>query len=160
MHVTQRLSLLVALLSASFLTTGDKDARAAECRSVHVIGNAREIVDCPQDKEFDFCIVRTSLTDSTGLLTGRLEFFEDFALGSAHPQIPSMNLYVGVTKITTGKGVLELVERGIFDTDSLEFAGLATISGGTGELAGFAGTVADVGNSEGTLLITGTICKE
>ena len=72
-----------------------------------------------------------------------------------------MNLYVGVNKITTEGGVLDLTERGVFRYGgSLEFAGLATITGGTGELAGYTGTVANVGNSEGPVQITGTICKQ
>ena len=160
MHSTWSPILFVALLSASVLITSGTNASAEECRSVYVIGNTRQIVDCPADQKFDYCITRTSLVDRTGLLTGRLDFFEDSSRGSKHPDAPSMNLYVGVSKITTEEGVLDLTEHGLFDTDSLEFAGLATITGGTGQLAGYAGTVANVGNSEGPVQITGTICKE
>lgn len=144
----------------SLLITDGADANAEECSSIYVIGNARQIVNCPADQKFDYCIIRTSLVDRTGLLTGRLEFFEDSSQGSKHPDAPSMNLYVGVNRITTERGVLDLTERGVFDTDSLEFAGLATITGGTGELAGYTGTVANVGNSEGPVQMTGTICKQ
>jgi hypothetical protein len=160
MYSIVRLPPYITLLFASLLLAGGAHAEAEDCRSVHVVGNARNVVDCPADQNFDYCIVRTTLVDRAGLLTGRLEFFEDFDKGSKHPQDSSMNLYAAVAKITTEKGVLELAEHGIFDTNSLEFAGLARITGGTGEMAGFAGTVTNIGNSEGTLLITGTICKE
>jgi hypothetical protein len=154
----QRSSLFVTALIAALLITVNADAE--ECRSVHVVGNARDVVECPADQEFDYCILRTNLVDRAGLLTGRLEFFEDFDKGSKHPQDASVNLYVAVARITTEKGALELLERGIFDTNSLEFAGLATITGGTGELAGFTGTLTEIGNSEGTVLITGSMCEE
>jgi hypothetical protein len=160
MHRTFNLLLFTSLLSASLLFTNGTNASAEECRSIYVIGNVREIVDCPADQKFDYCITRTSLVDRSGLLTGRLEFFEDSSRGSKHPDKPSMNLYVGVSKITTQGGVLDLTEYGLFNTESLEFAGLATIIGSTGELAGYTGPVANVGNSEGPVQITGTICKE
>ncbi len=155
-----KLPLLVLLFSTALLIIGGTSAGAADCRAIYVVGNAREIVDCPTDQKFDFCMVRTSLVDRAGLLTGRLEYFEDSSKGSKHPQDPSISVFVGVDKITTEKGVLELAERGIFDSDSSEFASLARITSGTGELAGYAGTLTDIGNTKGTLLITGTICKE
>jgi hypothetical protein len=160
MRAAPWLPLFVTLLSATLLALGGSDARAADCRSIYVIGNARQVVDCPTDQKFDFCLIRTSLVDRAGLLTGRLEYFEDSSKESKHPQDPSISLYVGVNKITTDKGVLEFTERGLFDSDSLEYAGLAAITGGNGELAGYAGTVTDIGNAKGTVLITGTICKQ
>jgi hypothetical protein len=150
-------SLFAAVLVAAPLITVSADAE--ECQSVYVVGNARDVVECPADQEFDYCIIRANLVDRAGLLTGRLEFFEDFDKGSKHPQDASVNLYVAVAKITTEKGTLELLEHGIFDTKSLEFAGLATITDGTGEFAGLAGTLTEIGHSEGTVLITGTICE-
>jgi hypothetical protein len=155
-----KLPLIIPLLSAFLLTIGGASADAADCRPIYVVGNAREIVDCPTDQKFDFCLVRSSVVDRAGLLTGRLEYFEDSSQGSKHPHDPSISLYVGVDKITTEKGVVELAERGLFDADSSEYAGLAKITSATGELTGYTGTIADTGNTKGTLLITGTICKQ
>lgn len=115
-HVRTAVRVGASLLAGAIISVaslGGSDARAADCRSVYVIGNARKVVDCPTDQKFDFCMVRSSLVDRAGLLAGRLEF-----------------------------------------------AGLARITGGTGDLAGYAGTVTDIGNTKGTVLITGTICKE
>lgn len=160
MRCTSRLPRHAAVLTVSLLTLGATAAWAEDCRPVYVIGSARDVVDCPAGHEADFCLVRSSLVDRGGLLTGRLEYVEDSSKGAKHPQDPSMELYVGASKITTEQGALELEEHGIFDSNSLEFAGLGKVTGGTGELAGFAGTLTDVGNAKGTVLITGTICKE
>lgn len=155
-----RLPRAISVLSVSLLFLGATAASAEDCRSIDVIGNAREVVDCPAGHEDDFCIVRTSLVDRSGLLTGRLEYIDYAAKGSKHPQDPSMQLYVGLSKITTDKGTLDIDEYGIFDSDSLEYAGLGKIAGGTGELAGFAGTVTSSGHAKGSSQIAGTICKE
>jgi hypothetical protein len=89
-----------------------------------------------------------------------LEFFEDFDQGTKHPSLPSGNLYTAELKITTKHGTLELTEHGIIDMESKEFAGLATITDATDDLEKFSGTIADVGNSDGTALLTGTICRD
>jgi hypothetical protein len=68
-------------------------------------------VDCPADREADFCIVRTSIVDRGGLLTGSLEYFEDSSKGAKYPEDASMELYVGVTKITTEQDTVEFEER-------------------------------------------------
>jgi hypothetical protein len=149
-----------AMVSTFLLAFGATDAWAENCRSVYVISNVRDVVDCPADRGADFCIVRTSIVDRGGLLTGRLEYFEDSSKGAKHPDDPSMELYVGVSEITTEQGTVEVEERGIFDTNSLEFAGLGKVKGGTGELAGYSGTLTSTGNAKGTGQIEGTICKE
>ena len=148
------------MLVVSLFTLGAADAWAQDCRPVYAVGTAPNVVDCPAGHESDFCLIRTSLVDRGGLLTGRLEYLEDSSKGSKHPQEPSLQLYVGVYKITAEQGALEVEEHGIFDSNSLEFAGLGKITGGTGELAGFAGNLTDIGNAKGTMLITGTMCKE
>jgi hypothetical protein len=103
------------------------NARAEECRNINAIGNVKEIVDCPADQKFEYCFLRSNLSDRSGLLTGQLEFFEDFDQGNKHPSLPSGNLYTAELKITTAHGTLELIEHGIIDMESKEFAGLATI---------------------------------
>jgi hypothetical protein len=89
-----------------------------------------------------------------------LDYFEDTSKGSEHPQEASINVYSGLTRITTEEGTLDLHEHGVFDPDSAEFAAIARVEGGTGELSGYSGTVISSGNSQGTGRIDGTICKE
>jgi hypothetical protein len=136
------------------------NASAEECNNIDAIGNVKEIVDCPADQNFEYCFLRSNLSDRSGLLTGQLEFFEDFDQGSKHPSLPSGNLYTAELKITTVHGTLELIEHGIIDMESKEFAGLATIKKTTGDLENFSGTIADIGNSDGTALLSGTICRD
>jgi hypothetical protein len=146
-------SILVGTLTAY-------DTNAEECPNINAVGNIKEIVDCPSDQKFDYCFVRSNLSDRSGLLTGQLEFFEDFDQGTKHPSLPSANLYTAELKITTGHGTLELTEHGIIDMESKEFAGLATITNATGDLEKFSGTIAHIGNSDGTALLSGTICRD
>ena len=153
------MSLFGSILAGTF-TAGHYDANAEECHNINAIGNTKEVVDCPKDQGFDYCFVRSNLSDRSGLLTGQLQFFEDFEQGTKHPSLPSANLYTAELKITTVNGTLELTEHGIMDMDSKEFAGLATIKAATGALEKFSGTVSDVGNSDGTALLSGTICSD
>ena len=136
------------------------DASAEECHTINAIGNAKRIVDCPTDQKFEYCFVRSTLSDRSGWLTGQLEFFEDFDQGTKHPSLPSGNLYTAELKITTEHGTLELTEHGIIEMESKEFAGLAIITDANDGLEKFSGTIADVGNSDGTALLTGTICRD
>jgi hypothetical protein len=157
MRSISKISLFCSILAG---TLSAYDANAEECYPIDAIGNAKRIVDCPTDQKFEYCFVRSNLSDRSGLLTGQLEFFEDFDQGTKHPSLPSANLYIAELKITTEHGKLELIEQGIIDMESKEFAGLATITEATGDLKNFAGTIADVGNSDGTALLTGTICRD
>lgn len=160
MRCTSELPRLATVLVVSLFVLGASEGRAQDCRPVYAVGTAPNVVDCPAGHESDFCLVRTTLVDRGGLLTGRLEYVEDSSKGAKHHQDPSVQLYVGAYKITTERGSLEVQEHGLFDSNSLEFAGLGKIARGAGELAGFAGNLTDIGNAKGTMLITGTICKE
>lgn len=157
MRRISKMSLFCSILGGTLIAY---DADAEECHNINAIGNAKKIVDCPTGQKFEYCFVRSNLSDRSGLLTGRLEFFEDFDQGTKHPNLPSGNLYTAELKITTEHGTLELTEHGILDMESKEFAGLAIITDAAGDLDQFFGTIADVGNSERTALLTGTICRE
>jgi hypothetical protein len=151
------MSLFCSILVGTFTAY---DTNAEEWLNINAIGNIKEIVDCPSDQKFDYCFVRSNLSDRSGLLTGQLEFFEDFDQGTKHPSLPSANLYTAELKITTEHGTLELTEHGIIDMESKEFAGLPTVTNATGDLEKFSGMIADVGNSGETALLSGTICRD
>jgi len=157
MRHLSKMSLLCSILVGPLTAYA---AVAKECLNVNAIGNPKDIVNCPADQEFDYCFVRSNISDRSGLLTGKLEFFENFDQGTKHPSLASGNLYTAELKITTEQGTLELTEHGIMDMESKEFAGLATITDASGDLAKFSGTISDVGNSEGTALLSGTICRD
>lgn len=159
MQRTPHLLYTASLLALSPLAPGGIEADARDCRSIHVVTSVREIVDCPADREADFCIARTNVVDRSSLLTGRLDYFEDTSKMAKHPQDPSLEMYTGSTAITTEEGRLEFEEYGIFDPASFEFVALAKVKEGTGGLEDYGGTVISSGNAKGTGLIQGTICK-
>ena len=151
---------LIALLIVRPLMGGGSDARAqdGDCHAIHVIGDKRHVVDCPAGPGFHFCLTR-NLIDMNGLLTGRLDFFQDSSKGSKLEQDPTVEALVGIGTITTETGVLEFSETGLSDTKSPKFVGIAQITSGTGDLAGYSGTLLSMGEPEGMLMI-GTVCKE
>jgi hypothetical protein len=157
MRYSNKISLSCSILAVTLTAYA---ANAEECLNINAIGNTKDVVECPTDQEFDYCFVRSNVSDRSGLLTGKLEFFEDFDQGTEHPSLASANLYTAKLKITTEQGTLELIEHGIIDMDSKEFAGLATITEASGDLAKLSGTISDVGNSDGTALLSGTICRD
>lgn len=138
---------------------GGSDARAqdGDCHAIHVVGGKRQVVDCPAGPGFHFCLTR-NLIDMNGLLTGRLDSFQDSSKGSKLAQDPTVEVSVGVGTITTETGVMELSETGLSDTKSPKFVGVARITNGTGDLAGYSGSLVSMGDPEGMLMI-GTICK-
>jgi hypothetical protein len=151
---------LIALLIVRPLTGGGSDALAqgANCRAIHVVGGKRQVVECPAGPGFQFCLTR-SLIDMNGLLTGRLDAFRDASKGSMLEQNPTVEVYAGVGTITTETGVMEFSETGLSDTKSPKFVGIAQITNGTGDLAGYSGTLVNMGDPEGMLMI-GTVCKQ
>jgi hypothetical protein len=50
-------------------------------------------------------------------------------------------------------------ENGIIDSTTRDWAGLSTISGGTGDFEGATGKLATLGNGDGGGMVIGTICK-
>jgi hypothetical protein len=159
-HTRIELLALIALLIVRPLPGGGGDAWAqgANCRAIHVIGGKRQVVECPAGPGFQFCLTR-SLIDMNGLLTGRLDSFRDASKGSMLEQDPTVEVYVGVGTITTETGVMEFSETGLSDTKSPKFVGIAQITNGTGDLAGYGGTLVNMGDPDGMLMI-GTVCKE
>jgi hypothetical protein len=71
MRRISKMSLFCSILVGSL--TG-YDANAEECHTINAIGNAKRIVDCPTDQKFEYCFVRSNLSDRAGWLTGQLEF--------------------------------------------------------------------------------------
>jgi uncharacterized membrane protein len=158
-HAGVALLALIALSIVQPLAGGsDARAQASDCRAIHVIGAKRQVVDCPAGPGFHFCLTR-NLIDMNGLLTGRMDFFQDSSKGSKLEQDPTVEALVGIGTITTETGVLEFSETGLSDTKSPKFVGIAQITSGTGDLAGYSGTLISMGDPEGMLMI-GTVCKE
>ncbi len=77
--------------------------------------------------------------------------------GSQHA--PGQIQYSGTVKYVTKSGVLRAEENGIWDSKTKDYAGLVTISGGTGDFEGATGKLAAFGNSRGAGMVIGTICK-
>jgi hypothetical protein len=118
----------------------------------------RVVVDCPADQSFDFCMTR-ELIDKAGVITGRLEYFENSTMGAEISHAPSEALYSSSARIVTDEGVLEMAENGVFDTQSKEWAGLASLTGGSGAFEGAAGKLATFGNAEAMGMFIGTVCS-
>ena len=156
--------LFVAVAGASPAAAGDGivspmgNGQGANCRSVHAVLQKREIVDCPARQAYDFCFTR-EVVDRAGLLTGRMEFFSDPSKEAKIEHAPGRLRFHGTVKVVTASGQLRKEENGILDTKSKDWAGLSTITGGTGDFEGATGSLASFGNANGTGLEIGTICK-
>ncbi len=157
--------LFVAMAGAGPAAAGDGiaspmgNSEAANCRSVHAVLQKRVIVDCPAGQAFDFCFTR-EVVDSAGLLTGRMEFFSDPSKEAKIEHAPGQLRFYGTIKVVTASGELRKEENGILDIKSKDWAGLSTITGGTGDFEGATGNLASFGNVNGTGMQIGTICRE
>lgn len=129
----------------------------ANCQSVHAVQEKRVIVDCPAGQPFDFCITK-KMVDRAGVITGQMEYFSDPSKEAKLQHAPGQIQYTGAIKYVTESGVLRGEENGIGDKSG-DYAGLATISGGTGDFEGATGKLAAFGNSHAAGMLIGTICK-
>ncbi len=134
--------------------SGDK----ANCQSVYAVQEKHVIVDCPAGQNFDFCLTK-KMVDRAGVITGHFEYFEDSSKATKLQHAPGQNQYTGAIKYVTESGVLRGEESGISDRITRDYAGLATISGGTGDFEGATGKLAAFGNSRAAGMVIGTICK-
>ena len=131
----------------------------ANCQSVYAVQEKRVIVDCPAGQIFDFCITK-KMVDRAGVITGHFEYFSDPSKEVRLQHAPDRIQYTGAIKYVTKSGVLRGEENGICDRISRDYAGLATISGGTGDFEGATGKLAAFGNNQtGAGMLIGTICK-
>lgn len=159
------MSLLAVLGLTSHARAADEiispmaDADKANCQSVHAIQEERVIVDCPSDQKFNFCFTRKTV-DRAGTITGQMEFFSDPTKEAGLQHAPHQLQYGLVINLVTESGVLQMEENGIWDTESKDWAGLSTISGGTGDFEGATGQLATFGNTDAGGMVIGTICKE
>lgn len=128
------------------------------CQAVHAVQEPRVVVDCPADQSFDFCFTR-EMVDKAGIITGRLEFFADPSKGAEIGHSDNEVLYGGLIRIVTDGGALEMMETGVFDTESKEWVGLSTLSGGTGDFEGATGKLATFGDSESLGMVVGSVCS-
>jgi hypothetical protein len=135
--------------------SGDK----ANCQSVQATQEPRVIVDCPGDQVFDFCFTR-EMVDQAGIISGRMEYFSDPSKAGVLKDAPHQEQYHGVINIVTESGVLQMEEKGIWDSASKDWAGLSTVLGGTGDFEGATGKFASFGNTDGGGLVMGTICHQ
>ena len=145
-------------LAADEVISPMRSGGKANCQSVHAALEKRVIVVCPSEQNFNFCITRKTV-DRAGVITGQMEYFEDPSKGAKLQHSPGQMVYGGAVKYVTESGVLRLEENGIFDSTSHDWAGLATISGGTGDFEGATGKLATFGNSRAVGMVIGTICK-
>ena len=90
------------------------------------------------------------LIDKAGVITGRMESAE-----ISHRRYEA--LYRSSARTLTDEGVLEMAENGIFDTQSKERAGLATLSSGSGSFEAAAGKLATFGNAEAMGMFISTV---
>jgi len=58
-------SILVATLTAY-------NANAEECQNINAIGNAKKIVDCPPDQNFEYCFISLDRPLDAGAEAARL----------------------------------------------------------------------------------------
>jgi hypothetical protein len=130
----------------------------ANCQSVHAVQEQSVIVDCPVGAGFDFCFTR-KMVDRSGVITGHMEYFSDPYKQAMLEHAPGQVQYSGTVKYVTESGVLLLEEYGIWDDISRAYAGLVTISSGTGDFEGATGQLASFGNSRAAGMVIGTICK-
>ena len=100
------------------------------------------------------------MVDRSGIITGRLEFFADPSKRIEIDHTDDQSLYGGFIRIVTENGDLEMTENGVFDSASTEWAGLSTISGGTGDFEGATGKLATFGNAEGPGMVVGSVCAD
>ncbi len=131
----------------------------ANCQSVHAVQEKSVVVDCPAGQPFDFCLTK-KMVDRAGVITGQFEYFEDPSKVAKLQHAPGQIQYTGAIKYVTESGVLRGEESGIYDRISKDYAGLATISGGTGDFEGATGKLAAFGNNQtGAGMLIGTICR-
>ncbi len=131
----------------------------ANCQSVHAVQEKSVIVKCPAGQNFDFCLTK-KMVDRAGVITGQFEYFEDSSKVAKLQHAPGQVQYTGAIKYVTESGVLRGEENGISDRITKDYAGLATISGGTGDFEGATGKLAAFGNNQtGAGMLIGTICK-
>jgi hypothetical protein len=74
-----------------------------------------------------------------------------------HPHDADTSVTAAPATITTTDGVLKLEEHGLFNTKSLEFAGIATVTGGTGKFEGYSGRLMALGYAKGKAVFMGTL---
>jgi hypothetical protein len=130
----------------------------ANCQSVHAVQEKKVYVGCPAGQTFDLCFTG-KMVDRAGVITGHIEYFEDPSKEAALQHAPGQFQYSGTVKYVTKSGVLRAEENGIWDSKTKDYAGLVTISGGTGDFEGATGKLAAFGNSRGAGMVIGTICK-
>lgn len=145
-------------LVADVIVSPMGDSDKANCQSVHAVQEKSVVVDCPAGQIFDFCLTK-KMVDRAGVITGHFEYFEDASKVAKLQHAPGQVQYTGAIKYVTESGVLRGEESGISDRISRDYAGLATISGGTGDFEGATGKLAAFGNSRGVGMLIGTICK-
>ena len=131
----------------------------SNCKAVEAVQEKRVVVDCPTGQIFDFCFTR-SMEDRAGLISGVWEHFADPTKEAKLQHAPDQIQYNGKVNIVTDVGVLRVEENGIWDSKSKQWAGLSTVTGGTGEFEGATGKLATYGNSGAAGMVVGTVCRK
>ena len=135
------------------------DAAEPNCQAVYAVASTRKIVDCPPGKGYTFCFTR-EVRDQANIISGQLAYFSGPMKSIPHPYDPDTSVIAAPETITTADGVLELEEHGLFNTKSLEFAGIETVTGGTGKFAGYSGKLMGIGYAKGKAVFMGTLCRD
>ena len=158
-------ALLLATLALSSRTIAEEEILSpmdvgdgSNCKAVHAVQEKRVIVDCPAGQVYDFCFTR-KMADRAGVITGQLEYFSDPTKEMKLQHAPDQLQYGGVINIVTQSGVLRMEENGIVDFKSKHWAGLSTVSGGTGDFEGATGKLASFGRIDAAGMVNGTICR-
>ena len=126
---------------------------------MYAVTAARTVVDCPAGKGYDFCFTR-ELKDRANLISGKMAYFSGTMKSVPHPHNADTSVIAAPVTITTADGVLELEEAGVFNTKSLEFAAISTVTGGRGKFKGYSGKLITLGYAKGNSVWLGTLCRE
>jgi hypothetical protein len=145
-------------LAADEIVSPLRGSDKGNCQSVHAVMGELVVVECPTGQVFDFCFTR-EMKDPSGVIAGKLEYFSDPSKAAKLQHAADQEQYNGTINIVTESGVIQMEENGIIDSMNRDWAGLSTISGGTGDFEGATGKLATLGNGGGGGLVIGTICK-
>ena len=132
---------------------------AANCINVSTVAKNRTIVECPANQVYNFCFTR-DIADLSGLLSGALTYLNDpsYAGRSGIGWDEDQAVYHGVLRWETDEGVLMTKEVGVSDSKNGNYAGLSTVTGGTGRFENATGSMVSYGNSASGGVSSGTIC--
>ncbi len=152
------LALPSGTLTAEEIMSPMDVGNGSNCTAVHAVQEKRVVVDCPAGQIYDFCFTR-KMEDRAGMITGQMEYFSDPTKEAKLAHAPDQLQYGGTINFVTDSGVLRMEENGIVDFKSKHWAGLSTVSGGTGDFEGATGKLASFGRIDAAGMVIGTICR-